>query len=160
MLETIIYASLLFVILGVIANALFALSFSYKHAKNSRLIEEAGVVALDSMLREIRSSRSVNLGESIFDSNPGKISLSSLNEDGSLRTVIFALNSGTLEISENGATAIPLTSNEVTISSLIFKYSSSTNSEAIGVKIETTSGEGVFQKSEKWQSFSVLRGSY
>lgn len=160
LIETVLYITLLAVVMVVIVQMLVYVGGIYRHIKLERELEVSGTVALESMLREIRNATDVSSGQSMLEASPGWITLSGVDEGGVPYTVKFDVSSGALRIAKDSETPAAITSESVSVSYLLFDYVSSSHSKAVRVELEVSGNSGGINKTERFYGFAVLRGSY
>lgn len=160
LVEMILYLVLLTLVTGVIVQMLIAVGGVYRNIKLTREIESSGVIAMESMLREIRNSSSVVSGESFLGTSPGIITVSGTDESLNSYKIAFSVSSGALQISKNSETPVAITSSGSIVSYLLFTHVINANSEGVRIELEVSGTVGSVSKSEKFYGFTVLRGSY
>lgn len=156
LLELVIYVSILSLLMITVVTVLISMSQAYTTLKTSKNLNHAAVVSLERITREIRSAKSVIEGQSVFDSTPGRLYL----QTSVSTTTEFYIDEGLLKVDINDVYQGPLTTEDVTINSLVFTFSTTTNSQAVGVSLILESGVGERFRSEHFYSTVVLRGSY
>lgn len=159
LIETIIYATILLLVLSAIIAMLGSLTSSHRRAMVNRLVESSGAVAMEKMMREIKSAEAVNLGLSSLGTNPGVLALSGI-EGGVAYSIVFDTSLGILRISKDGEPAGNLTSSAVTVTDLVFEHIVNDNSEGVHITLELEAVYGNEIKSLRLTNFAVIRGSY
>jgi type II secretory pathway pseudopilin PulG len=159
LVETIVYASLLALLVTVITYVITLLFRANSIVKSTRDVENSAIAATDRMIREIRAASSVDLPNSSFGVDDGILSLIIPSGSGT-RTVRFYTENSKIMVDDDGVQTGPLTLSSTQVTSLRFYYLTSTTSQA--VKFETVligpiSDPGI---SEKLYGTAVLRGSY
>lgn len=136
LVETIIYIA----IIGFVATSFiyFGVAISDYRAK-AYVVQEAQTnlrMALDVISKKIRSANDVNIEQSIFDADPGVLSLSMDDVDKNPTVISLDQDDGILQITEGTSSPVAIISNEVKVSNLVFKNLTSTSSiENIGAEI-------------------------
>lgn len=163
LIETILYLA----ITGIIITGLvlFGVTISNSRAKNyvAQEVQANGRVALDLISQKIRAANGVNVGASVFNTDPGILSLS-MADGGKNPTIIdLTANDGILRIKEGASAAVSITSNEVKITNLVFTDLSSTSARE-NVRVNLTidfddggSGDVRYIFSKSWQKAVSLR---
>ncbi|MEK7642331.1 MAG: hypothetical protein AAB392_00845 [Patescibacteria group bacterium] len=159
LIETIIYSVILLLVLFAITTTLGSLTSSHREALVNRLVQSSGSVAMEKMMREIRSAEAVNLGSSSLGVSPGALSLTGINEQ-TPYSVSFNLGGGILQVTKDGGSPGNLTSSATTITELIFERLTNSNSEGVRVTLEIQATVGNKTKTLELTDFAVLRGSY
>ncbi|PIR39969.1 MAG: hypothetical protein COV33_02335 [Candidatus Zambryskibacteria bacterium CG10_big_fil_rev_8_21_14_0_10_34_34] len=160
LIETVLYITLLLLIMGVVIQILVSMGGVYKNIKLTRELESSGAIAMESMLRDIRNAKSVVVGSSVLGTSPGVLKLFGIDEFLNVYDVIYDGTSGSILISKNSATPTALTSSSVEVSNLIFTYVSNANSEGVRIELEVSGTIGAVSKNKHFYGFAVLRGSY
>lgn len=160
LIETVLYITLLLLIMSVIVQTFISMGGVYKNIKLTRELESSGAIVMESMLREIRNAKSVVVGNSVLGTSPGILEISGVDESLNIYNVVFDGSSGSILVSKDGVTPVALTSSSVSISNLIFTYISNANSEGVRIELEVSGTIGALSKSKKFYGFAVLRGSY
>ncbi|MEK7635441.1 MAG: hypothetical protein AAB446_03365 [Patescibacteria group bacterium] len=160
LVEMILYVVLLVFVMTVIVQMLISIGGVYRNIKITRELESSGTIAMEQMLREIRSASSVKISGSTFGTSPGSITLSGFDESQNPYEVVFSVDSGVLKISKNGSSPVSLTSFPASVSSLIFTHVITSTYEGVQIKLEVFGTAGSVSKTAGFQSFTVLRGAY
>ena len=150
LVEMLFYIFILVLLLLVIVGILTSIVKSQRDFKASRDIENAAVVSLERITREIRNASSIT--------SAGANNLL-LNITGGPAIEFFA-SSTVLSIKEGGVYVGPLTPLSVSLTNLMFRPLNSGNSSAVKIEMTLQSGAENFQKSASFYSTAVLRGSY
>jgi type II secretory pathway component PulJ len=132
LIELLVYITIFVFISIILINALVTIMRTHATSQAYRRLQHNGELVLERMTRETREASSVDSG-SVLDTNPGVLILSGTDSGGSARTVTFSVSDGAVQINDNG-TSGNLTSDEVTVTSLIFR--SVTTVAGTGVKVE------------------------
>lgn len=157
--ELVIYATLLLLVMFIVVNVVFSITGSHRKIMLERLLEYNGVVLMDKLARDIRNADSVNLGLSVFNQNSGVLVLNS-NNNGVNYSVKFDLLNGILRFFDENNQISNISSDSVSINSLIFNHFSNSNSDGVKIDIEIQADYGNESKKINISNFVVLRGSY
>src|SRR3989344_2270015 len=148
LLEALIYIGLLVLLLTAIVGLFVSMMRSYGTLLVARHINESATLSVERIVRDIRAA-------SILSTNPGQLTLIA-----GATTTVFSLVGDSLHVSENGVDIGALTLPDVSIDSLIFEKI--TSDPILGVRIQltltATSSSGT--KTEAFEDFAVLRGTY
>lgn len=162
LLESIIYISILAIVLVIVVNTVILSAQAYGKARVKRDIYTQGGMTLERILREIRLANDIVLAGSVFDSSPGTLALYTVvsSSDPTITTRIFSLASSTAMIQEGTSGIFPLTSG-INVTSLIFyNIRNEVSTKAIRVVITLESRSGRFDESETFYGTAVLRRGY
>ena len=133
---------------------------SYRIIKTNTDIENSAMIATDRIEREVRNASSIVTASSTFDVNPGTLVLDSIDASGTVTTLKFYVESGTLSLDVNGAYQGPLTISGVTVSNLVFREATTTNSTGVKMEMTLTAGSGTTYRSDNFYDTGTLRESY
>ncbi|OGZ35133.1 MAG: hypothetical protein A3A94_00625 [Candidatus Portnoybacteria bacterium RIFCSPLOWO2_01_FULL_43_11] len=162
LLETIIYAVIFALISILVINMILMMTKSFSAFRVTRNINNSSEVAMERLVREIRWADDINAAESVFDSHPGKLVLNTIDPVTDLATTIeFFVSNGALMVREGISDAQPLISSKTEVTNFVFRQIiGSSVSKAVKVELELQSGQGDFQKKEKFYNSAILRRSY
>lgn len=163
LLETLIYLSMLVVLLSAIVQAVLLLSTHYRAVRNTRDIEDSGIIALDRLVRTARNADSISAASSTFGVHPGVVTFVSNDlSSGQSTTTQFSINSGgRLVLYENGVYMGPLTKESVTVVGFIAHLITTSHSTAVRLEISLQSDQATPAViSKNFYDTVVLRGSY
>jgi Tfp pilus assembly protein PilW len=120
LVEVIMYIGILALIITALAS--FGFSVMSSNSKTMTVTEVQGNarMALDVIAQKIRASNGINIGNSVFGSDPGTLELSM--SDVSKNPTLFNLdaNDGRLQIKEGVSSPVFLTSDKVRVTNLVF----------------------------------------
>lgn len=113
-LEFVIYIALVAIVVG--AAVMFALQFTLTQAKASVFaqVTRNGQFSMNRIEVETREADSVDVGASVFVSNPGTLTLVTTN--GATNPTVFTVTNGQLTVQQGVDPAIPLTDPDVVVS--------------------------------------------
>jgi len=148
LIETIIYTAIIAVIFILVVNSLSIVIKAFNQGRVAIKINNSAEVAMERMTREIRFAYDID-GSSTLDHLV-------LNTD-----VEFYLDSGKIMIIDRGASAVALTSDDLTVTNLVFRQiNSSSISKAVKIEMAIQGSSGNYQKTENFYNTAILRGSY
>jgi hypothetical protein len=157
-IEIVIYISLLLVLTVCIIASVLQMTTYLREVKKYNETRRSGALAMERMIREMRTMDQVIVASSTLGSSPASLGLRGPNNT----SLLFRLSGqSTIEMVKNGSTTAILSSENVTISNFIFRMSTTTKS--IGIKIElslTSESGGGNPKSQDFYSSVVLRSAY
>jgi len=149
-LETVIYVGILAVIAVLALGSILSVYKAFGKTKIERKLALNGDIAVERMVRSVRSATSTDTSVSVFGIHPGILKIGGTK---------FSLLGSVLQVTENGEAPQDLTS-DVNVSSLVFYRTVSANSEIIKIELALQAGTGIFQKSKNFYGSAVLRGAY
>lgn len=153
-IEILIYASLLVLLIVLMANAAASLSHIIGEAKTERALRSSAEAALERITREIRFAENVNIGASIFNTHPGTLVLTSIDPfTETAQTITISVTGNQVAIQKNAGPIEYLTSNKVMVTNLIFRHIlNGSVSESVRTEL-TINGKNFY-------TTTVLRRSY
>lgn len=159
-MELLVYIGILTLALVSIVVLLTNATKIVNRVKEVKEVRSSALMVLDRLDREIKKSTSVIVAESVLSATPGSLTLQSVDEGGSPREVMFALNGDDdIALYYDGASRGALTSEEVIVNEMIFYHVENILSESAVVKI-ILSHRDAPTKTETFYLTAVLRGSY
>lgn len=157
LLEVVIYTAILALIVALSVGSILSVYKGFSTASIEGGILRNGDLALDRIIRDIRSASSTDTGTSIFGTSPGILQLGSAQ-------IKYSLSSTTLVRRVGAGAEENLTSPNSRITNLVFFReffsSSDISSEIIKVEFTMEAGDGQFLKNKKFFGSAVLRGAY
>jgi len=160
LLEMVIYVAIMALIMVVVVNTIIVMIFSQKRIENLRTIEHSAAVAMERLTRELREASSIDLGQSILGSHPGKMVINVIDENNNPQTIEFYLEGQTFVIEEsNIGTSSPLIDPGARVTNLIFYSPTASSSRAVRIEMSIEAGQGQFLKSETFYNAVLLRNS-
>ena len=149
--ELVVYIALLALMLAVTSASALSVYRIFGVMRIERQITLEGDIAIETMIRDIRSATSTNVAESVFASNPGTLKIGS--------GVRFSLAGTTLQ--RNGVATQDLTAKARVTNLLFYRVDApSVNSEIITIRMTLEAGNGFFERSRNFFGSAVPRGSY
>lgn len=158
-IEMVIYASLMALLVGVIAYATQMLFLANSVVKATRRVENSAIVFTDKITREIRSASSASLVSS-FPYDHDELTLTIPVASGGTRTSRFYRSGDKIMLDDNGVTSGPLTLSNMQVTSLHFVIMATSTSEAIKYEVVMEGPPSTPNVSEKFYGTVVLRGFY
>jgi type II secretory pathway pseudopilin PulG len=156
LIELIIYISLVsMVMVGIIT---FSLNVIYSGDKSNirREVQQNGLFAMERVINEIKGANDINVGLSTFDTDPGVLSLE--HNDPTKDPTTIDVSNGYLQITQGTSGPYALNSNNLEVTSLIFKNHSLANLTKI-IKVEMTIRHINADKSNVANAEMTLKGS-
>lgn len=154
LLETIVYVTILAVLLVVVVNTLLIVGRAYGTVSASRALNRSTVAALDRITHEIRQATSISGTGTVFGSDPSVVTLDSAGVQ-----ISIGVNNGVLQITEDGITQ-DITADDVTVTSFIAEQIITGRSDGVKMTIGMAAGEGNQSRSETFYISALLRGGY
>ena len=158
LVEIIIYVALLAVLIGAITWSIGSILHTYNRMKDERDIESSAIVSMDRMIKEIRNAKSVDLANSATSMPNGYLTLNGFDSVGSSTSIKFYLLNNRVYVDQAGVQLGPLTLENISVSSLVFRYFA--NASSTGVKIELGLQSSSSTPVNYFYDSAVLRNSY
>lgn len=159
LVETLVYVSLAVVIIGVLSMMFVQIFGLYKEITIIPKTDRSLLIAIDRMVKDIRTGENIILENSVFGSTSGELFIDSL-ENGSDVDKYYFLDGGRIVYQENGGSQNYLTSNDVFISKFQFEYLTSGISEGVRIEIDANIQKGGETVTKEYEGFAILRQSY
>lgn len=121
----------------------------------AREMNESASLALERIVRDIRNSETVDVGQSTLGTSPGVLTLTA-----GATTTEFAVNGGRLEVSEEGVLVGPLTTDAVSVDAFTAWHYVGANTELVRVRLTLTHTADTASSTRTYYGSAVLRGSY
>lgn len=166
LIEMLVYISVLTIICAAIVSFLFWAIKTNAKSRAAAEVSDNARRAMETMFYEIRQATSVYTPTSVFDVSQGQLSLETKISPPNNETKTyedFYLADGKLYLKKEGIAPEQITSDQVRVSNLIFKYLGSSGNLAsvqINLKVEynDSSGRPEFQAEVNLISSATLRG--
>lgn len=158
LIETIIYVSLMALLIGVIATVTNMLLVANSVVKATRRVENSSIAFSDKMMREIRAASSATLVTS-YPYDNDELTLTIPTGSGN-RTSRFYRSGDRVMVDDNGTQTGPITLSNMQVTSLHFKIMSTTTSQAIKYEVVMEGPTSTPDVSEKFYGTAVMRGFY
>lgn len=152
LLESLVYIAILSVMTVLIINVLVTTARSYSTLKLARSINNSAITSLERMNREIKSANDVSVGESTFNTHPGKLKINIGSE-----TREFYIDNGVLKIKEDGVDKGALTRDGISVDNLVFRNLNNGGVKAIRIEMTLSGAYRNTTNTKKFYSFAVLR---
>lgn len=154
LLEILVYASLLALVIALMANSIASLTRVFITIKGERVIRASAEAALERIVREVRFAETVNTGASTLDTHPGTLVLTTIDPfTEAAQTITFSIASSRITVQKNANSVDYLTPDNVAVTNLVFRHMiNGTVSQAVRTEL-TVEGKNFY-------STSVLRRSY
>ncbi len=156
LIESILYLSLFVLLSTVLIDSLIVMSKTYNDIRVSNDLLDSMSVPIERISREIRGAASINLSGSTFGVNPSTLSLNV----GTSTTESFSLLSGAIRFVDTGGEINNLTSDKVSVDSLVFRNITTTLGHAVKIEITLHSTRFPNGRSVSVSDTIVMRQNY
>lgn len=158
-IEIVIYASLMALIVAVIAYVIQMLLVANAVVKATRRVENSSIAFSDKIVREIRAASGATLVTS-YPYDNDELTLTIPTSGGSTRTTRFYRSGDRIMVDDNGAQTGPITMSNMQVTSLHFKMMSTTTAKAISYEVVMEGPTSTPMVSEKFYGTAIMRGFY
>ena len=148
LVETVIYISLMTVILASLFYLISSASRTYNILKSSRSIERSAINIINNIGIQADSASKIDITNTSFDNNQGALSLISYDGIGNSTTTKIFLSNNQAVYSQNNVVVGPLSLSDVRVTKMEFKNMSTSTFN--GFKVELTIDNG--SSSEEYSS--------
>ncbi|MFZ2521967.1 MAG: hypothetical protein WAX44_02165 [Minisyncoccia bacterium] len=156
LVEIIFYVSILSLFFVIIVNSIISFTRPYREILSLRLVERSALDSMERMTRDIRGATSIDASNSTLDTSPGVLTLIS-TYDSISTTTKFYLDSGVLKVDVNGIYEGPLTTSRTSVTNLVFRQITGTNSSAVRIEMTIQSSIGTSIRSKKYYTTTILK---
>lgn len=160
LIELLAYIAVLAFFSAVLVSGTIVLIQSFARVRAVRNLSDAGGLALERMVREIRQAQSVDDAGSIFNQTPGRLKLNTTTAAGDPTTVEFAVGGDDLTLKLDDGAAVELLSGQAAVSSLIFRKLATSTALAVKIEASFTDDRLPAMAPVSFDTTVVLRGSY
>lgn len=162
LLEVVIYISLLAVLSAAVVNVFLSETSAWAHARAERDSTDAAKLILERVTHEIRLASSVDIGQSVFGSHPGKIVLNTFGSATTtdVSTLEVSLVGGELKLKRGAGPEFSLSGTNASTTRLVFYRIPSSKSELVRVELSVEVLVGHSTTTKSFVTSAVLRGGY
>lgn len=159
-IEILVYLAIFTAVSILVINSFIVILSSFNTTNMNRKLLESGSVVMERMSREIRQASTVDIVNSTLGSSPGVLQLNSTDGSDNPMVMKFAVVGQALNIYRDGDSLGNLLDQNVSVTSLIFRRISTTNSEAVKIEMTLFYSKGQISKSVNFYDTIILRGGY
>ena len=160
LVEMIIYIAFFALLSSLAVNATLVVMRSFYSLRLTQSINESATTALERMSREIRNAYDYDITQSIFNANPGQLTLKTKDASGANTTIKFYLNPGNqLILNQGGVDQGSLVTKDVTLTKLIFRPLTTINSKSIKIEATFQDTRDLTTQTVNFYDTILLRGS-
>ncbi|RJQ33648.1 hypothetical protein C4568_04195 [Candidatus Parcubacteria bacterium] len=160
LIEMLIYTAILILIVMAVGSTVLAFSRVYRSIIAEQKVEEAGHVAMERIMREIKKGSSIDSAGSSFASATGALALNTTDDGGDPIIVRFFLSDSNMHVSEDGEDIGPLLPQGASVTRFYLTSITTAISRAVKVELTVESGTSTSYRSKNFYGTAVLRGSY
>lgn len=159
-MEAVVYVAVLSFISVVAINSIILFQNLFLEMKKNRNINNTAELAMGRMMKEIKNATDIQSGGSVFDSSPGRLAVTSLDNFGAAISIEFYVENNILKIKENAVAKGSLMPANTTVDTLIFRQITGARSKGVKIEMTLRDARGKNPLVKNFYSTAVLRGSY
>lgn len=162
LIEILVYVIIFSLVFVFMLNTILTVVKIYNRFRITKDLKINAEFSLEKMTREIKLANDIDSSKSVFNSNPGKLYLNSVNQlSGVSEIVEIEVLGNALALKKNNFLIDFFTSSSTEVTNLVFrKIESSTSTKAVKIELELISKRGSEQKSEKFYTTAILKNGY
>jgi Tfp pilus assembly protein PilW len=153
--EILVYLAIFTAMSVLVINSFIVIISSFNTTNMNRKLLEAGSVPMERISREIRQAETIGV-----DSTGDTLVLNTHDSLGNNLVIKFALEGSQLNLYKDDVLQAGLLGQNMSITSLVFRRITTTQSEAVKIEMTIQYEEGKDTKSENFYNTIVLRGGY
>lgn len=139
LIESIVYFSLLAILVSVVMTSLISLFKSYSYVQAEQDIEATAIQVFDKLTRDIKNANSVVTASSSFNVPQGAVAVTIASTTASVvETYRYYWNNYTVQISRDSTQLGMLSSKTVTVGSFTARHINGTSTQAIKFEMNLT----------------------
>lgn len=159
LVEMIIYIAFFALLSTLAVEATLVVMKSFYTLRLTQSVNQSATVALERLSREIRNAYDIDVTQSTFGTNPGRLMLNTKDASGANTTMEFYVAGGQLGLREGGVDKGALVTKSVILTNLVFRSIATPNSKAIKIEATLQDSRSVMTQTVKFYDTIVLRGS-
>jgi len=160
LIEMLIYIAFLAITSIIATTSLFTIMRATTEIRLAQDVNNSASDALGRIVREIRDAHGIDVIQSDFGVNPGRLVLDTKDASGSDITVDFHLDSGALKVWQDALYQGSLTASNIQVTNLVFTNITTANSHGIKIDLELVGTRGNLTKTQTYYATTILRGEY
>lgn len=160
LVEVVLYVGLFSMLSVVAINAMMQTVTSFNYLRSSRDMNDSAVKVMERLTRDIKSATSVDLVNSTFNANPGRLTLNTVNASGTPMVVEYYVSGNTLRIKEDTIDKGSLISSRTQIDGLVFYYINTGHTVGIKINLRLRPSRGDTIDENYFYDTIILRGTY
>jgi hypothetical protein len=155
-IEIIIYLAIFTAMSVLVINSFIIALSSFSNIRTNQDLLDGGSVSMDRITREIRQAKTID----VIDSTSEILQLNSTNTAGNNVIIKLAKVGNALNLYQEGVLIGNLLPQNIILNSISFDRISTTNSEAVKIKIVLQDSYSKINRIENFYDTVVLRGGY
>lgn len=168
LIEVVLYVSLFSLMSVLTLEALFLTVTAFTNLRISRDINDSSVKIMERLTRDIKSATEIRV-DSVFGSDPGKLTLSTVNASGTPMVVQYVMvdtAAGKVMHLMEGPTEPTLVdkgsllSSKTSVSGVLFERIDAGSTVAVKIDLHITASRASVSETEHFYDTVILRGTY
>jgi len=155
LIEMVVYIAVLAMFSIIIVFSLINVTKSFLEIRVERNVNNAALVSMDRIVREIRLSNSVDILNSTFGVNPGRLTLNT-----GITTVEFFVENDVLKMKEGGVLSGALIPSNIQIENLVFELITNGPVQAVKIDMSISDTRVSTTSTKNFNNTGLIRGSY
>lgn len=158
--EILVYLAIFTTMSIMVINYFIVVLGSLHTTRANRDLLESGATSMERIAREVRQADSVDIVNSTLSSSPGALQLNSTDSSGNPMIIKFSVTNGALNLYEDGSLIGNLLSENISVTTLVFRRIVTANGEAVKIELTLQSTDSDDSQSENFYNTIILRGGY
>ena len=158
--EMLVYIGVFAFLSVVVVNSLLITTSSFLKIRTERNLNNTALLSMERIVRETRLANNVEILNSTFDVNPGRLMLDTVDSAGLPKTVEFYVSAGRLLVKENGVDTGALTPSNVELQNFVFRLVTNGSVQAVKVEMALSDTRVATSSPRSFYNTALLRGSY
>lgn len=162
LIEMIVYVAFVSIFSGLLIESLLLSMRTFSDFQLTREVNSTATTAMERMVREIRTANDVDVINSVLGTNPGRLTLKTIDSAGVATTTEFYVDSasGRIKMKEGTIDAGFLSSQKVKTDILVFNVITNARTKAVSIRLQLSAVHLPQEKIKTFYSTVTLRGSY
>lgn len=160
LVEMVIYIAFFSLLSSLAVGATILVMKSFYSLRLAQSVNESATVSIERLSREIRNAYDVDTTQSTLGTNPGRLMLKTKDANGVNTTMEFYVDGfNQLGLKEGGVDRGSLLTRSATLTNLVFRLITTTNSKAIKIEATIQDSRATTTQAANFYDTIVLRGS-
>ncbi len=160
MVELTVYIGLFAMISVVLVNSLMSAIRISNELRATRDINDSAVTVMERLTRDLRGGTQIDLVNSTFGANPGRLTFQTVSASGTSMTVEYYVATSSLRVRENGVDRGSLLSSRTKIDGLVFYYVAAGATIGVKTELHLESTRGSITDIDHFYNTTIMRGTY
>lgn len=158
LVETLMYVTILILVVTMSTSILLLSNNSFKSALVSRALGRDGQGAVARVILEVRQGSSINIADSIFGADPSTLAFYTTDDAGNPIEAEVSVIGDTLYLTKDDE-SVPLTSSSTQVTTFEVRRFSTVNSEGVNIELILSPVSGLTTSATFFDT-AIVRGGY